>query len=216
MNLPFRYQNLTRTITFSAQEQAIINGLGQLNGSEWDGDIKAGCTITKAQRNKVTSDIKGKSEAIQGKYCIYCGIHEEYKGHLQREHILRKSATQYPNFMFEPENLVLACGHCNRDLKGLKDFGSGQRDNYQKNSFKIIHPHLDDFNNHIRFFGKGNQVLVQKIPYSRKGKKTIEVFELASVPKTTMRSGLIDQYEKYIDPKFNGPLNGVFDRKYFN
>lgn len=215
MNQPFRYQNLTHTITFTVAEQRIIDALKPLTGTEWDGEIKAGCTVTKARRDKVKTDIKGKLEAIQGKYCIYCGIHEEHKGHLQREHILRKSAGQYPNFMFEPENLVLACGHCNKDLKGTKDFGSGQRTNYRKNSFKIIHPYLDDFKNHIRFFGTGHQVLVQKMPYSRKGKKTIEVFELASVPKTMMRSGLIDQYEKHIDPKFKGPLDAVFDRKYF-
>lgn len=215
MNQPFLYQNLRTTITFSASETAIINRLKPLDGSEWDGDIKSGCTVTKSERNQLVTDIKTKLVLIQDNYCIYCGIHKDYRGHLQREHILSKSASNYPNFMFEPENLVLACRICNMDLKGRKDFGSKERNKYRKNSFKIVHPYIDDFSNHLIFFGIGHQVLVKKIPYSRKGKKTIEIFELASVARTAERSGLIDQYEKHIDPKFYGTLSLVLGKKYF-
>ncbi|TDQ18602.1 uncharacterized protein (TIGR02646 family) [Algoriphagus boseongensis] len=215
MNQPFLYQSLRITITFNLVEQAIINRLKPLDGSEWDGNIKSGCSVTKAERDKLVTDIKTKLETIQGSYCIYCGIHSDYRGHLQREHILSKSSRNYPNFMFEPRNLVLACRVCNMDLKRTKDFGSKERIKYRKNTFSIIHPYIDDFNRHLKFFGSGHQVLIQKMPYSRKGKKTIEVFELDSVARTVERSGLIDQYEKHIDPKFLGTLALVLGKKYF-
>lgn len=215
MNQPFLYQSLRTSISFNLAEQILINRLKPLDGSEWDGEIKTGCTVTKSERNKLVTDIKTKLELIQGNYCIYCGIHKDYRGHLQREHILAKSNKKYPNFMFEPENLVLACRICNMDLKRSKDFGSQERINYRKNSFSIVHPYIDDFNRHIKFTGSGHQVLIQKVPYSRKGKETIKVFELASVSRTAERSGLIDQHEKHINPRFSGTLDLVLGKKYF-
>lgn len=133
---------------------------------------------------------------------------------MQREHILPKGKKKYPAFTFEPENLCLACHRCNVELKGEIDLGTGNKSNYKKNSFKIVHPYFDNFNKHIELNFKGGKALIKRKPYSRKGKKTIELFELDSPERTTLRSGLIIISENPIKSKYDALLNGALNKSY--
>ncbi len=74
------------------------------------------------------------------------------------EHIASKS--KYPQYMFEPRNLCVACPECNAakaDREALATplvVGVPSR-RYPQNSddFRIVHPHLDTYSTHIRRAG---------------------------------------------------------------
>lgn len=212
---PFLFQNLKgKSISFAADERIIIDGLKPLLGGEWDGKIKNGCVIRRVDRNKVVTKIKEKLEKKQGKYCIYCGLHQDHCGRLEREHIAPKGTVSFPTFMFEPLNLVLACHHCNVDLKGEFNTISKFSTNYSKCKFNIVHPYLDEIEKHIVYAVDNGRALIKAAPWSRKGKKHIKLFELDSVPKTDKRSGLLIVSSLTISSKYDKILNSALNKKF--
>lgn len=215
---PFLFQTLKgKSISFTADEKKIIKALKPLEGSEWSGDIKAGCTVNKNQRDKLVTDIKSKLVKIQGDYCIYCGIHKSYCGTLQREHIAPKGNRLYPHFMFEPQNLALACHQCNVDLKGqYKTIDEHNEKNYKKCTFLIIHPYLDDIFDHIEFVvEEGKVILGIKVKGDKKAEKTLDKFKLDSPARTTLRSALFNQSEKKFDSKYDKTYTQILNNEYF-
>lgn len=224
-NPPFLFQTLQgKLITFNAAEQEIIKGLLPLEGGEWDSKfedtitgstvVKSGSIILKSQRDKLVTDIKNKLLAIQGPYCIYCGMHTEHCGYLQREHIAPKGKKNYPAFVFEPLNLCLACNTCNCELKREQDFGSGEKTDYVRNNFTIIHPYLDNFHDHIEFAVDKGRALIKTKNKSEKGAKTIMVFQLAGVARTTMRSGFLSLEDSNHSVEKDEKLNTILINKY--
>jgi len=214
-NSPFLFQNLKgKSISFDVDEKTIIDGLKPLAGGEWDGKIKKGCIIRRVDRNKVVTKIKEKLVKIQGQYCIYCGLHEEHCGRLEREHIASKGTVSYPTFMFEPLNLVLACHHCNVDLKGEVNTILKFSPNYSKCIFKIVHPYLDEIEKHILYAVDNGKALIKAAPWSRKGKVHIKLFELDSVPKTDKRSGLLIVSSLNVNSKYDKILNLALHKKF--
>lgn len=214
-NQPFYFQSLKgKKIKFRIQEQKIIDGLKPLIGGEWEGKIKAGCTVLRKDRNAVRIGIRAKLILIQGHYCIYCGLHEDHCGELEREHIASKGIKAYPQFVFEPENLCLACHHCNFELKKEFDTITKPSPTYKNNKFNIVHPYFDNFSDHIQFLVENGKALISKKPRSRKGKKTIDLFELDKPSKTTKRSGLLIITELKVDNKYDALLNSALKNKY--
>ncbi len=212
---PFLFQSLKgKKIKFSRAEQVVIDGLKPLSGGEWEGAIKGTSTVRRMDRDAVRIKIKDKLIKIQDRYCIYCGLHEDYCGTLEREHIAPKGTTSYPHFMFEPENLCLACHHCNFDLKGEVDTISKPSSVYKNNKFTIVHPYLNDFDSHITFVVKNGNAIIQRKPGSRKGKRTIELFELDSPANTDKRSGLLIKNEWTFKDKYDTMLEAALKRKY--
>lgn len=214
-NEPFLFQSLKdKSITFTIAEQKFIDGLKPLIGGEWEGKIKASSLTRRTDRDTVVKEIKDKLIVIQGSYCIYCGLHEDHCGQLEREHIAPKGTGCYPHFMFEPLNLALACHHCNCELKGEEDTISTESPIYKKCKFNIVHPYLDDYEKHIQFAVKNGRAIIKSIPWSRKGKATIKLFELDSVPKTDKRSGLLMVNNLNIEDKYDELLELALKSKY--
>lgn len=212
---PFLFQSLKgKSISFSVIEQNIINGLKPLKGGEWDGKIKTGCTVKRIDRNRVVTEIKNKLIKIQNSYCIYCGLHEEHCGRLEREHIAPKGIKSYPEFMFEPQNLALACHHCNVDLKGEYDTISKKSKTYSKCKFSIVNPYIDEIDKHIIFAVANGKTLLKWAPRSRKGKAHIKLFQLDSVPKTDKRSGLLIVSSLNVGTKYDSLLNSTLQKKF--
>jgi hypothetical protein len=212
---PFLFQNLTgKSISFSLKEKSVIDGLKPLVGGEWNGKIKSGCFVRRIDRNAVVTSIKHKLIKIQDKYCIYCGLHENHCGRLEREHIAPKGTTSHPEFMFEPQNLALACHHCNVDLKGEYDTISKKVKTYSKCKFNIVHPYFDPINKHIVFAVKNGMALIKTAPRSRKGKNHIQLFQLDSVPKTEKRTGLLLVDSLKIGNKYDRMLDSALNKKF--
>lgn len=223
--LPFYFQTLQgKTIVFDASEQAIIAGLTPLEGGEWDDEVedkstgkilvKIGSVVLKSERKRVVDDIKAKLIVIQGPYCIYCGLHSDHCGNLQREHIAPKGKKHYPAFVFEPLNLCLACNRCNCELKRDKNVASGDKANYMNNTFSIVHPYFDDITEHLDVGVTNGKCLVKTKNKSTKGAETIRIFELASLAMTNKRSGLLMVQENDPGSKYDELLNKAIQNKY--
>lgn len=103
----------------------------------------------------VRAEIKDHYIAEQNRRCCYCN--REYptnnKAVWDGEHIIAKSLA--PHFMFEPRNLAASCKDCNiakgedevRVNPNRKAFPD------QSQQYIIVHPHFDDYNDHIRWYG---------------------------------------------------------------
>jgi hypothetical protein len=95
--------------------------------------------------------------------CSYCrgtvSVHSAANCHV--EHIAPKS--KYLDFIFEPKNLCVICADCNeikRSQETLNDVPDtvvkgNSRKRYPRSSraFKIVHPHFDNWDEHIEQFG---------------------------------------------------------------
>jgi len=202
---PFKFQSLRgKSITYSDDELAVIEGLKPLEGGEWVGAIKKTSNVRRMDRDALKDSIKAKLIVLQGKFCIYCGLHEDHCGSiLQREHIAPKGTEYYPGFMFEPKNLALACYRCNVEFKGETDIGSGEKLTYTDNDFSIVHPYLDNFHDHIELDIRNGQTLIRKKNNSDKGYATIKMFELDSPARTMLRSGLLINNSIDFDTKYD-------------
>jgi hypothetical protein len=88
------------------------------------------------------------------------------------EHIIPRSLGE--NFMFEPLNLCVACVECNSAKSNKKVTESKAKIRYPHKGYTIVHPHFDDYQEHIATIRVG----LFYFPKSSKGEKTIYVCEL--------------------------------------
>jgi uncharacterized protein (TIGR02646 family) len=110
---------------------------------------------------------------IQNCKCAYC---EELllKGGVEVEHIANKAV--YIAFTFEPLNLVSSCKSCNSTVnKGAKDTIQTYNSVYERCVFLIVHPFLDNPDEHILYKDK-NKIVFDTNKCTRKGIFTIELF----------------------------------------
>ena len=182
----YKFQDLTRTIKFTKAQEEYIKTLSLTSGKIWD---------SKDENMKdIKKEIAIQLLKIQDGYCIYCGLTIDFYEHFEREHIALKS--KFPEFMFEPLNLVLACHTCNGSSRKGNNIllNTPKKTLYKSNTFKIIHPYLDKRDDHI-MFASDNISLIPKND-SEKGKKTIEIFQLNNPGYLTLRGKqyLINKY----------------------
>jgi uncharacterized protein (TIGR02646 family) len=110
------------------------------SSSDWDKHPK----LKDALRDSYSTEQKG--------LCAYCRSEIEYNGkHEDLEHIIHKDFNF--NCMFDVRNLVLSCKICNTS-KGVKHslkakFRDPNFFYYNTDNYKIIHPHLDPYEQHI-------------------------------------------------------------------
>ncbi|OAN99987.1 hypothetical protein A8B75_19185 [Sphingomonadales bacterium EhC05] len=127
--------------------------------------------------------------AVQDSRCVWCTLKISEEGHrtAHRDHIAPKG--QYNQWTFLPVNLAIACEYCNGfKVKGELNTVSVPADQYNHSEFLIVHPYLDDTNNHIRFVDNtaGYPILIEGI--SERGVWTIEKMALASPYITKLRA----------------------------
>ncbi len=132
----------------STDLQSFINGYDKKNYKLWNdeenNDIK-----------KFRSLIRNHYLTDQNLTCFYCRqyIFSTNGLHWQVEHILPKSI--FPQFLFEPRNLIVICPDCNREKSDQNPHTDGDRAknrlNYPSTSgrFKIIHLLYDIYESHI-------------------------------------------------------------------
>lgn len=186
----FRLKQLKRTFKYTKKEADFIATLMPFQGDEWDGDLIRVSVAAKASRNDIKVKIKNSIQKYQGNNCIFCGWSFDIVGVSEREHVAPKG--RYRDFVFEPYNLVLACHFCNgSSKKGQANTISKLNTKYNKCRFKIVHPYFDDVSKHIvKDYDKINQVIMLKAAkWSRKGKATIDMFELNGSIQAQLRAG---------------------------
>lgn len=186
----YKFQTLNRVFLYDVVDRPLVNLLSQANPNVWESTIKLNNPPfprgSRVRRERIKNFIKQELLAIQGDYCIYCGVKFRTNSDAQREHILPKDI--YPQYTFEAQNLVLSCGRCNGfDYKHTKDYAIApvNRTHYYLNTFEIIHPYLDNLHDHLDVSG----VVLSVKNNSAKGRKTIDEFGLNDEFNLGIRGG---------------------------
>lgn len=107
--------------------------------------------------------------------CAYCERILS-KGDVTIDHIAPK--TEHWRFTYEPLNLVVSCKACNSPtLKASKETIDGEENpDYPLNAFIIVHPFLDEPDQHI-FFQDSERTILDMPRCTKQGKATIEMFD---------------------------------------
>jgi len=134
-------------------------------------------------------DIKRKIKnhyLINNNYeCCYCrkNFYGEFAMVIDIEHILPKK--KYPAYMFEPENLNVACKRCNMNIKRdntdfIVNISTVIPDYKISSKYHFIHPNFDNYFEHMNYFViiKNNRKIIKYSPLSEKGKYTYDYFLL--------------------------------------
>lgn len=112
----------------------------------------------------------------QKNICPYCKqkIKSNHGRYWDIDHVIPRSSV--PEFMFQPLNLCVSCVDCNSAKSNKTVTNSKARKKYPSKSsdYLIIHPHFDDYHEHIIVIKEGFYYVARK----KKGEKTIEVCKL--------------------------------------
>lgn len=162
-----------RKIAFSGADAAYIKNY---NGSE------------HTQWNHTSGPIVSIRDSIRQHYfleqhflCAYCRMEHKQRHGLtwDVEHIIPKAT--HPQFLYEPENLALACKECNisKDNKNVLTRQISKAASLPKNNsdYSIIHPHLDKYSDHMEIAVIENKVF-HRPKNKDKGKETFILCDL--------------------------------------
>ncbi|MDR2270447.1 MAG: HNH endonuclease [Sphingobacterium sp.] len=144
------------------------------------------------------------------KKCFYCrkDISIKSANGCHVEHIIPKSKSLH--FMFEPKNLCVVCNDCNEIKNNKEVLGKSEKVTKENRDFKryprssnaflVVHPHFDNYDDHI--FRRGD-IYIDKSP---KGSYTIYICELnRKIHKYGMDSMALTQSELF--DLFNNIMN---------
>lgn len=106
--------------------------------------------------NPVRKQIKDHYIAEQQQHCCYCNrtYPTDNNAVWDGEHIISKKLA--PKFLFEPRNLAASCKDCNIAKNEREVRVTPTRVSFPDKSahYKIVHPHLDKYSDHIRWYGE--------------------------------------------------------------
>lgn len=138
---------ITKPVAYSSEEQRLIESVLQvatLDAKSWG----------EERLNAIRQHIKRHYLDQQAFRCCYCQqlLYAEHGRPWDVEHIIAMSLK--PQFMFEPRNLAVACIECNQE-KRAKPVTDERRVGFPAaaTSYKIVHPHFDDWEDHIELVG---------------------------------------------------------------
>lgn len=125
--------------------------------------------------DKFRTEVKDHYFWHQANRCCYCSMELQPNARVfDAEHILDKSG--FPEFMFHPENIAVACVICNthKSAKSVLSDDTVRPMTIPSSSadYKILHPHLDEWDHHLRFDEIGR---IEPVLGSTKGPETISI-----------------------------------------
>ena len=160
--------NLNNPVQYTNEEQRHVDiVLKPLLSDGWKDQKRK----TRSLKNKIDKHTIN----VQGGRCAYCETPLKRGAHAL-DHIAPKGI--YGDFCFEPLNLVNACSSCNSTSnKGESDTikAPADRNDYKRNIFTIVHPYLDNPDEHIQYEDDEKTIFDLKA-CSQKGIETIKIF----------------------------------------
>ncbi|WP_305374828.1 HNH endonuclease family protein [Photobacterium leiognathi] len=191
----YQLKNITTSVTYNAEELELVALLNSKPFDTWN----CKCPLTEFPRGTSTArkNLKDKLKrellVIQENYCAYCGINFclVTNSKIHRDHVLPKNTERYRKFTYESKNIVLSCDTCNGlDIKKDKDYVTYYSDDYDSIKTSIVHPHLDNVEEHINL---NNSIYAEVVNDSQKGKMSIIEFELNCERNLVLRGKLMQR-----------------------
>lgn len=205
--MPYRSPapRLPNTVTLDKAQNTFLNHIKPWTKEKWDKSF--GTPDEHKTRNLIKEEIRNQLWDIQNGYCAFCGLNLKLAHKVHREHIAPQY--KYPDYIFELQNLVLACSFCN-DKKGRYNTINNSTGNYNTEQFNILHPHRDDFSAHLSCdFTKLELVFKIIGPDKIKAQKTIDCVGLAEPHLVSIRGALILKAKLSSTGFWNGIINGI-------
>ena len=163
---------------------------------------------TEDECSAVRTAIKRHYRAVQGNTCCYCRqiIAVDHGRVWDAEHIVPRKSN--PSFMFTPQNLALACPDCNGAKSSTQTLVNPSTNLYPTTgaSFLIVHPHFDNYADHIE---KGEYTYAR---LSDKGEWTIKTCNLTRLAgrKLGWPDPVADErFEKSVEDLFGGDPTSI-------
>lgn len=184
-------------IRYNDEQESFIEYLRPIQGFYWDTKNKVPNKIrgTLANLSRLKSYIRKSLIASHGLYCSYCGLKLKETSGDEIDHIASKS--DYPEFTFEAQNLVLACTLCNGPTKkhthnSVKTLSI----QYHNCTFNIVHPYFDDPISHYEYLHTEKGVPAIIVLISPKAIESNKLFKLDSPEMTDARikEGLLQMH----------------------
>lgn len=156
-------------IAFSDAALEHIEKYDGVNYKYWNVDCPENSAIRK--------EIRGYYRSKQQFKCVYCNrLRQDFHGgQWDIDHVVPKQI--YPHFLYEERNLVVTCKDCNqkKSNKNVLAENTDASQNYpnQKENYKIIHPHFDNYLDHIDVSYNHSGMIIHKFK-TQKGVFTFE------------------------------------------
>ncbi len=185
---------LTQLTTLDDVEHGMLKTDGAQNHHLW--------SDTQYQRrqlvNRFRTEVKDHYFWQQRFRCCYCSTELQPNARVyDAEHILDKSG--FPEFMFHPENIAVACVICNthKSAKSVLTDGTVRPQTIPDAStdYKILHPHLDEWDHHLSFDEIGR---IAPIPGSTKGPETISICAMDGINLLRLSGHFAAKYRKRV------------------
>lgn len=151
-------------IVFTPNEASFVKAYDGKNYNIWNSDAEELKTIRKKFR-----DANLQRQSYQCCYCRQTKL-EDHGLVWDVEHVAPKSL--HPRFLFESFNIAVSCKACNI-AKSERNTLAGNPKKYPQDGtrFLIIHPHFDNYDDHIEIIKLGTQ-FIYRAKNSGKGKAT--------------------------------------------
>lgn len=184
-------------ITYCEEDQILANAFQAL-----EVNAQASAYWSDKKLDAMRARIKTFYIQAQNARCCYCQRHLGSTNHRlwDVEHVAPRS--RYAHFMFIPTNLAAACPDCNSRKGEQETLVNTKRKTYPTSSadFRILHPHFDEFDDHIYQQG------ILYLPKTEKGKRTIYVCDLMRFAQM-----FIDWENSARDESFEVEVEAVFN-----
>jgi uncharacterized protein (TIGR02646 family) len=148
----------------------------------------------KAEWSRQTNTVKAFKKAVmdhgiaeQDSKCVWCEskLGSKARRSAHRDHIAPKE--HYKKWTFLPANIAVACEACNGfTVKSDLDTIAVETPNYEDCDFRIVHPYLDNSEEHIEFVQEERKIVM--VGLSVKGRWTIENLQLDGTASTARRA----------------------------
>lgn len=135
-----------------------------------------------SRHRKAVRDFVEWALANQNNQCTFCGFTVDNVAERRAysvDHFAPQGDSLYPQWRFEPLNLVITCHVCNSVFKGDYDPVIVVAPSYDKCTFALVHPYLDMVSSHlVGTYAGGSQQVGAPVAGSLKGLRTIRKFRL--------------------------------------
>ncbi|WP_421854551.1 HNH endonuclease [Marinomonas sp.] len=143
---------INNEFAFTDEELALIESIKSLDDYDYK---KWGCEALTPIRIRIRNFYREQQNFI----CAYCkkNISTTSALNAQVEHIVPKAL--HIGFVFTPKNLCVICADCNHIKSGKEvaneEENTTNNENIRRypttaNAFKIVHPHFDEYDEHIK------------------------------------------------------------------
>jgi uncharacterized protein (TIGR02646 family) len=211
----YKFQNINETVVYNAAENDLASDLNAQGYDTWSKKLPGMAHGSRARRDRLKQKIKEQLLTIQDGYCAYCGISFSIRGgnsSIHREHVAPKHIDVHIRFIFEPQNLVLACSRCNGfDYKGSKNYLTLYDEDYSVCEFSIVHPHLDDFFEHLT---DQNGIIIEIVNDSEKGQKSLKEFGINDESEIMIRGAFKKIKAEPLSDEDENLLSSILERSY--